>query len=186
MKDAGLELLDCNSNTRQPVVSLPEKKKVYAHRHFKMTPVQTSHHFPFQPLSLPKRDLVSCCVVEFLNFSQNKSSLVFKPLTHIPLWLSLFSDWVIPQHSPHFISLLELRLPFIKDRPGAQASLDGQTGVLGSVPESPHVQGAARGADWQHPAAMSKRGHWERWAVCGGKKSEGSCESLPLENRFRE
>lgn len=38
--------------------------------------------------------------------------------------------------------LLELQLPFIKDRPGARASLDGQTGVLGSVPKSPHVQGA--------------------------------------------
>lgn len=69
--------------------------------------------------------------------------------------------------------LLELQLPFIKDRPGARASLDGQTGVLGSVPKSPHVQGAM---GWGLGVLIDNTQQPWAWGVTGkdGQSAEGA------------
>lgn len=79
------------------------------------------------------------------NCSQTKTWLVLNSWHIALLLLPLLRDWVMLQHFPIFKCwplLRELRLPFVKDRPRAQASLDGQRGVLESMPKSPHVRGA--------------------------------------------
>lgn len=80
------------------------------------------------------------------SYSQTQTWLVLNSWHIVLLLLSLLRDWVILLHFPRFLMLAFTLLSFSSHSsradPELRPSLDGRRGVLGSTPNSPHVQGA--------------------------------------------
>ena len=122
---------------------------------------------PFQLLSIIKQNLVDCYAVDVWPpggvYSQTWTWRVLNFWHTDLLLLSLLRDCVMLLRFSHFLTRHGLYSASLSshssrtDQRSPGPSLDGQSGVFGQcAKEAPVFKMEPEGADWQHPAAMSR------------------------------